>query len=122
MQALGIVQRIEEAWFGGGLGGAAAVFLFRFIDFDGEELYGWLICGDVPWFFTLVSEGGSSKAILERYVRLARQWDRNNGVEPDGCFFGPHHPELAEDLAGRLAFIEERIVPAMPVPRDPTIA
>lgn len=117
MRALGVVQRIEEAWFGGGLGGAAAVFLFRFVDLDGNELYGWLICGDIPWFFTLVSDGDFSKGILERYVALTRQWNLNGGTEPDRCFFGPYHPELVEELTRRLTFIEERILPSMPLPR-----
>jgi hypothetical protein len=116
MRTLGVVQRIEEAWFGGGVGGAAAVFLFRFIDLDSNELYGWLICGDIPWFFTLVSEGDFSRAILERYVALAREWNLSGGVEPDGCFFGPYHAELVDDLMRRLVFIEQTIVPIMPVP------
>jgi hypothetical protein len=70
MRSLGIVQRVEEVWFGGGIGDIVAVFLFRFVDLDGNEQYGWLVCGDIPWFFTPVTNGDFSKAILERYVTL----------------------------------------------------
>lgn len=117
LRALGIVQRIDEAWFGGGVGKIVAVFLFRFTDLDGNELYGWLICGDIPWFFTLVAEGDFSKAILERYVGLARQWSVSGGIEPEGCFFGQHHAERVDELTSRLRFIEQEVVPLMPIPR-----
>jgi hypothetical protein len=116
MHDLGIVERIEEAWFGGGVGEVVAVFLFRFVDLDGNNLYGWLVCGDVPWFFTLVADGDFSKAILERYVNLAYQWNVDGGTEPEGCFFGPYHSELTDDLTRRLLFIEREVVRLMPLP------
>jgi hypothetical protein len=43
---------------------------FRFVELDSNELYGWLICGDISGFFTLASDGDFSKAILERYVSV----------------------------------------------------
>jgi hypothetical protein len=115
VSALGVVQRIDQAWFGGGVGKIVAVFLFRFRDLDGNDLGGWLVCGDIPWFFTLVSDGDFSKVILERYVSLARQWNLSGGVEPDRCFFGPYHADLSDDLSSRLSFIEREVVPLMPL-------
>jgi hypothetical protein len=117
MKALGIVQRIEQAWFGGGIGEVVGVFLFRFVDLDGNDMFGWLVCGDIPWFFAPFTEGDSSRGVLERYVALARKWNAAGGVEPECCFFGPYHGELASALNTRLQFIEERVVPLVPLPR-----
>jgi hypothetical protein len=116
MRSLGIVQRVEEVWFGGGIGDIVAVFLFRFVDLDGNEQYGWLVCGDIPWFFTPVTNGDFSKAILERYVTLARQWNLSGGVEPESCFFAPFHRALVDELESRLLFIEQRVLALMPLP------
>ena len=112
---LPFVERIEEAWFGGGLGEIVAVFLFRF-QFENDSHYGWLVCGDIPWLFAPTIDSRSSKAILELYLDRVREWNRNGGTEPEYCFIGTYHPDLTDELERRLQFIEDQILPLMPKP------
>lgn len=113
--SLGFVDAVEEAWFGGGAPKIATVFLFRFQSKDADVAYGWLVSGEIPWAFMAPHDDDSPRSVLARYVERAREWEEASGHEPADCMFGSYHPELRDSLLRRLQFIEQRLLPEMPL-------
>jgi hypothetical protein len=113
LQRLEFVEGINQAWFGGG-NGIVAVFCFDFRTAQGSKL-GWIVCGDMPWLFAPFADQDSSRAMLERYVKLTRQWNSNGGTEPAGYRFSRHLPDWVSEVEARMRFVEDHVLPAMPV-------
>jgi hypothetical protein len=110
-------KNIREAYFGDGIGGIVAVFLFRIEPArEGVDEWLWVVFGDAPPAYLVTDACETPSQALEGYmeemtkwVNLARQGTSSNDVIP---VYVPATPENAADLERRLKFLQEIVVPA----------
>lgn len=108
---------IVGRFFGCGVGGVVAVFLFRFATkiSDTDDLL-WIVVGDVPSAYLVTDDAADAASALLVYCNLMEAWARTvlDGSSQDQVFpvAAPATPESADMLLSRIRFIRERIVPA----------
>lgn len=115
---------IREFYFGAGIGGVVAVFLAHIQPSKPSvDEFLWIVVGDIPSAYLVVDDSPSPKQAIESYVwemrkwvELARQGSSSEDVIPVNV---PATPEWAEALAGRLDFIETKIIPHIFFPPGP---
>jgi hypothetical protein len=108
---------IREGYFGEGLGGIVALFLFRIeASRANVDEWLWVVVGDVPCAYLVIDQCKTPTQALEAYieemfkwVKLAKQGRSSKRVIPVNV---PATPEYAEALEGRLKVLREVIVPA----------
>jgi hypothetical protein len=109
-------KEIRESYFGDGIGGIVAVFLFRIAPSEPDvDEWLWVVVGDVPPAY-LVTDGckSPSQAIegyieeMSRWVDLAKQGRSSPKVIPVPVEATPEHGAALES---RLRFLREVIVP-----------
>jgi hypothetical protein len=107
---------IREAFFGYGYGGIVAVFLFR-IERGSPDVDEWLwvVFGDVPPAYLVTDECKTPSEALTRYIGEMSKWvalakEGRSSVEVIPVHV-PSTPENADDLAKRLTFFREIVVP-----------
>jgi hypothetical protein len=68
-------ERVEELWFGDGVGGVVAVVLARLTPARPEvdELL-WVVVGDIPPLYLVTDDAPTPHAALAAYVELADEW------------------------------------------------
>lgn len=104
-------------FFGCGVGGVVAVFLFRFATkiSETDDLL-WVVVGDVPSAYLVTDDAPDAASALLVYCDLMETWARAvlDGSFQDQVFpvAVPATPESANMLLSRTRFIRERIVPA----------
>jgi hypothetical protein len=118
-------KSIRESFFGDGIGGIIAVFLFR-IDPAQPNVDDWLwvIVGDVPPAYLVTDFCKTPSEAIRGYIREMRMWVElarkgKSSVEiiPVNV---PATPEWAENLNGRLNLVESIILPHFKLPRNPS--
>jgi hypothetical protein len=68
-------KNIQKGWFGWGVGGIAAVFLFEIepSNADVDRLL-WVVVGDLPPAYLVVDESPTPLDALRSYVELMQEW------------------------------------------------
>lgn len=109
-------EDICESYFGLGIGGVVAVFLFR-INPSREDVDEWLwvVVGDLPAAY-LVTDGSPTPAeALETYVEEMKAWvvavEEGRSVEDIIPVNVSPTPENADALERRLTFLKVEIIP-----------
>ena len=66
---------IQKGWFGWGVGGIAAVFLFEIepANADVDKLL-WVVAGDLPPAYLVVDESATALDALKIYLELMQEW------------------------------------------------
>lgn len=108
---------IRETFFGDGYGGIVAVFLFR-IERESADVDEWLwvVFGDVPPAYLVTDECKTPSEALTGYIGEMSKWvalakEGKSSVEVIPVYV-PSTPENADDLAKRLTFLREIVIPA----------
>jgi hypothetical protein len=107
---------IDRAYFGCGVGGVAAVFLYHFREpIQGTDEWLWVVEGDVPTAYLVLDQAGDPATALEVYCRLMDDWAKGileerplKDIFPVGA---EPSPENARNLVNRLDFIRTRLLP-----------
>jgi len=107
---------IEEKYFGFGVGGIVAVFLFKFNKkIEGTDDFLWVVVGDLPLAYFVVDSANNPKEALEAYCELMEDWAAavTNGTSLDEVYpvNVPPTSEYAKMLSSRICFIREEIIP-----------
>lgn len=107
---------IKEAYFGDGVGKIAAVFLFRIDAPPSVDEWIWVITGDIPSCYMEAGESAPTPAIaLDLYCLLMEDWAEavRTGTSLQEVYPVQAQPtkENADNLAGRIGFIRENILP-----------
>ena len=109
---------IGPAYWGGGVGSVFSVFLFQIEPRAADvDRWLWVIVGDIPSLYLVLDECKSPKDAAAMYLALMGEWvelARQGRSSPDVPATGVEAtPEWAEDMAGRLEFIRQNIVPSL---------
>lgn len=108
---------IRETYMGRdfGIGGILAVFLFRITPAgDHVDEWLWVIVGDVPPAYITTEDAPNPACALDGYIGAMREWvdAAMSGRSVDSLIpvnVSPT-PELAEQLKGRLNFLDKKIL------------
>lgn len=108
-------KEIEKGWFGWGVGGVCAVFLFRIVPSKRKvDRWLWVVVGDLPSAYLVVDESPTPLKALETYVELMQEWITavKSGESIDNCIpvYAPATPKNADLLQRRLDFINKRFL------------
>ena len=108
-------ERIEEAYFGLGVGGIVAVFLFRIRPTKPDvDEWLWVISGDLPPAYLVTDNAPNPASALQVYVELMGEWvDAVLGGRAVDHLIPVNVPPTAEwatNLQGRLKFLREEIL------------
>jgi hypothetical protein len=104
-------DEIQHSYFGGGVGGILAVFLFHIRSSrPGVEPWIWIVVGDIPPAYLPISDCATPTQVFETYLhgmkkwvelaRLGRTGTPEDGIPPVNL---PATPQWAEKLNQRLA-------------------
>jgi hypothetical protein len=108
-------KRIRRGWFGWGVGGVCAVFLFEIVPESRKvDSKLWVIVGDLPPAYLVLDKSPTPMSALKNYVDLMQQWVEaaRAGKSVDDCIpvnVAPTKPN-ATLLKRRLAFLRTRIL------------
>jgi hypothetical protein len=107
---------IERVYYGGGVGGVVAVFLFHFdARIGGRDEWLWVIDGDLPAAYLVTDQAGNPAAVLDGYCQLMDEWAKAviAGQPLNDVFPVKTEPTLenANGLLKRLNFIKTRLLP-----------
>ncbi len=107
---------IDEEYFGLGVGGVVAVFLFRIEPAEGADEWLWVVCGDLPSAYLVTDRASTPTRALEVYCELMKGWvDAVRGGSPLDEVFPvaiPPTEDAARALEKRVAFLREEVIPA----------
>jgi hypothetical protein len=109
---------ILETYFGDGVGGIVAVFLFRFLSARPDiDEWLWVIVGDLPSAYFVTYDLKSPYEVLETYIEHRSLWVKfamEGKTPPDDVmpvYEVPPTPEWAKNLQTRLDTLREHILP-----------
>ncbi|HVT12154.1 MAG TPA: hypothetical protein VHE55_07795 [Fimbriimonadaceae bacterium] len=116
-----LFPHILQGWLFAGFA-HLGVFLFEVTASSGSTQFVWVVAGDVPPAF-IEARFKTGLGALKVYVRFMREWVEavRAGKPVDDlipvCFRGTIRPapqtlETAEQLSGRLDYIEQEVIPA----------
>jgi hypothetical protein len=108
-------KEIRRGWFGYGVGGVCAVFLFDILpDKKSVDSRLWVIAGDLPPAYLVVDESPTPRKALRNYVDLMQEWVDvvRTGKSPADCIPVNVTPSKANAglLERRLDFIRKEIL------------
>jgi hypothetical protein len=112
-------SRVVRAWFGLGVGGVVAVFLFEIgpVSSDVDPLL-WVIVGDLPPAYLVTDSLATPSDALRTYVEEMRTWVETvkggGSLEDVIPVDTPATPEFAERLATRLDYFEREFLASPP--------
>ena len=106
---------IKESYFGIGVGGIVAVFLFRIDPSEPDvDQWLWIIVGDLPPAYLVVDKSPNPVCALHGYIQLMEEWvvAARAGTSVDALIPVNAPPTLsnAEALGSRLRFITDNIL------------
>lgn len=113
-------KQIDNAYFGGGIGGIFAVFLLRIRPGRaGVDPWMWVVVGDIPSAYLPISDASSPRELFETYIAGMRRWvkaarkgDTKAATAADVPPVNvPPTPEWADKLRTRLDTLEQVIKP-----------
>jgi hypothetical protein len=107
--------RIAESYFGLGVGGIVAVFLFRIIPVEKQvDEYLWVVVGDLPPLYITTDDAPNAACALDGYVGAMEEWvnaaRRGESVQGLAPVSAKPTREMAEQLKSRLEFIDKEIL------------
>lgn len=108
-------KAIQKEWFGWGVGGIAAVFLFEIdpANADVDKLL-WVIVGDLPPAYLVVEESPTPLDALRTYLDLMQEWITavREGKSTEECIPVNSAPtrESADALQIRLNFLRREFL------------
>lgn len=110
------VRQVVESYFGLGIGGVVAVFLFRIVPKGkGIDDLLWVVVGDLPPAYLVADTNPTPRSALEAYVDEMTAWV---GAVESGQSVGEFIPvnvpptrENADRLRKRLRFLTSKVVP-----------
>jgi hypothetical protein len=116
LRAFAWCQSVEERYFGAGVGGIVAIFLFGIVpDRARVDEWLWVVVGDLPSAYLVTDDCKLPSEALEGYIAEMRKWVRlakagrtSPAVIPVNV---PATAEWAKELEGRLSFLEKNILP-----------
>ena len=108
-------KKIEKDWFGWGVGGVCAVFLFQILPSKRKvDRWLWVIVGDLPSAHLVVDESPTPLEALETYLELMQEWANavKSGKPAADCIpvNAPATPKNADLLQRRLDFIRKQFL------------
>ena len=108
-------KSIRRAWFGRGVGGIYAVFLFEIAPNSKKvDKLLWVIIGDMPSAYLVIDESSTPLAALRNYAELMQEWvdTVKAGKSTDECIpvNVPATLEYANLLQRRLKFIRKEFL------------
>jgi len=106
---------IKSEYFGFGVGGIAAVFLFEISPArSGVDNHVWAVVGDIPPLYITVDDAPNPACAMDAYIGAMEQWaaaaaagDSMEGLPPVNA---PANRENAEALKKRLKFLDAEFV------------
>lgn len=106
---------IEKIYFGFGIGGIVAVFLFKFSKkIKGTDEFLWVVVGDLPSAYFVIDRANNPKEALEAYCEIMEDWVAavKNGTSLDEVYpvDVPPSSEYAGLLNSRISFLREKII------------
>ena len=106
---------IAEKFFGCGVGGVVAVFLFKLAaPVGGHDQWLWVVVGDVPSAYMVTDNAPDPGSALNCYCELMGDWSHavlnNLPIEEFFPVAAPATPANATSLARRIAFIRKNIL------------
>lgn len=108
---------VEECWYGFGVGGVVAIFLFRIVPAGHADEWLWVIVGDLPTVYLVADDAPTPAQALETYIQLMNEWIaavRTGGsLEDVYPVLAPADREHAEMLAARTDFLGREILPLL---------
>lgn len=110
------VAEIEQEYLGGGLDGIVFIFLFKIRPARaGVDSWIWVVIGDVPPAYLTCDECKTPYEAMDGYIGAMEQWvaaaREGESVENVIPVNAAATPANAENLAGRLEFLEREIMP-----------
>jgi len=109
-------RAIKDEFFGCGVGGVVAVFLFRIDPDEGADEWLWVIVGDLPSAYLVTDEASDACKALSVYCRLMDDWIYavRTGAALDDVYpvAADPTPENAAMLAARIRLLRDEILPA----------
>lgn len=108
-------DKILDKYFGIGIGGVVAVFLFRILSSQEDvDEFVWVIVGDIPPLYITVENASNPACALDGYIGAMEGWIDavSNGKSLDNLppVNASPIPENAEKLKKRLQFIDKEIL------------
>lgn len=108
-------SRIEEEFFGFGVGGIVAVFLFRIQPVGKVDPWLWVITGDLPSAYLVTDRAPSPVKALEVYCELMEDWIcavRRRCLRDVFPVMEEPTSENADLLGNRIIFLRAKLIPA----------
>lgn len=106
---------IEEEYFGLGIGGIVAVFLFRIQPIGEADEWLWVVVGDLPSAYIVTDRAPSPGKALAVYCELMEDWidALRSGGDMRRVFPVNASPsaEHADQLEKRIALLRKKILP-----------
>jgi len=106
---------IDEVYFGCGVGGVVAVFLFHFCQPVQSDEWLWVVEGDLPPAYLVRDQARDPASALELYCQLMEDWAQAvlAGHSMTNLFPVQSEPtrDNANNLIKRLVFIRTRLLP-----------
>ena len=107
-------RRIREAYFGDGVGGVVAVFLFRIEPTSNADEWVWVVTGDLPDAYFVIDRSPTAYDALETYCELMSDWVDavRSGASLQDVFpvDAPATQEAADALESRVEFLRTEIL------------
>lgn len=108
---------LEEEYFGVGVGGVVAVFLFKIEPTPGADRWLWVVVGDVPSCYLVADRAREPIAALTIYCELMDDWIRSvrQGRREEDVFpvAAARTQRNASALESRIRFIRAHVIPSM---------
>lgn len=107
--------RIEEEFFGLGIGGVVVVFLFRIRPVGAIDHWLWVIAGDIPSAYLVTDRARSPVDALAGYCELMEDWIRavrQGNLRDAFPVLAEPTAENADLLEKRVALLRTQIIPA----------
>jgi hypothetical protein len=109
-------ERIQERYFGAGIGGIVSVFLFEIIPSRSDiDALLWVVVGDVPSAYLVTDEARDPAEALAQYIALMKEW---TAAAMGGGGMSTVYPvaaaatlENVEALESRLNYLESELLP-----------
>lgn len=108
-------REVKESWFGWGVGGVCAVFLFEIIPArKNVDSWLWVVVGDLPSAYVVLDGSPTPMKALDTYVELMQEWvdavkqgkTTNNLIPVDA----EQTMQNADLLERRLAFLRKKVL------------
>jgi hypothetical protein len=117
LESFSWVRAIKESYYGTGVGGIVAAFLFRIEPDPPADQWLWVVVGDLPPCYMVTDRAPTGVDALRVYCELMEEWVRlaQSGTDPKNAFpvAAKPTPENAAALSRRLATLRDRVIPAL---------